>query len=87
MEFQKRTNDIEKVFDQRWKANHNYDEIQKKMEQRQQHFNKMYHIRDKNERKKEILEANSVNGQIKRLEENMRAASGNELFRNRNSFR
>ena len=47
----------------------------------------MHNIVDKEERKKEILQANSVDGRVRRLEENMKAASGNELLRNRNNFR
>ena len=75
------------MVDSQWKANHNYQEIKKYNEGRKAHFNKMYNIRDKEDMKKEILEANSATGQIKRLQENMNASRGNDLFRNRNNFR
>ncbi len=87
MEFQKRIRDVSEVVDSQWKANHNYQEIKKYNEGRKAHFNKMYNIRDKEDMKKEILEANSATGQIKRLQENMNASRGNDLFRNRNNFR
>ncbi len=87
MEFQKRIRDVSEVVDSQWKANHNYQEIKKYNDGRKAHFNKMYNIRDKEDMKKEILEANSATGQIKRLQENMNASRGNDLFRNRNNFR
>ena len=87
MEFQRKVNDIETVFNQNWNANHNYQELKKMRENRQQHFNHLHGIKDKEERKKEILAANSIEGRVKRLEENMRASQGNELLRNRNNFR
>ena len=87
MEFQKRIRDVSEMVDSQWKANHNYQEIKKYNEGRKAHFNKMYNIRDKEDMKKEILEANSATGQIKRLQENMNASRGNDLFRNRNNFR
>ena len=87
MEFQKRIRDVSEVVDSQWKANHNYQEVKKYNEGRKAHFNKMYNIRDKEDMKKEILEANSATGQIKRLQENMNASRGNDLFRNRNNFR
>ena len=87
MEIQKRVSDISKVVDSQWNANHNYNQIREANEKRQQHFNKMFNIKDKKERDKEILEANSIEGRLKRLEGNMHASKGNELFRNRNNFR
>ncbi|MDD5826328.1 MAG: hypothetical protein PUD25_00970 [Bacilli bacterium] len=87
MEIQKRVSDISKVVDSQWNANHNYNQIREANEKRQQHFNKMFNIKDKKERDKEILEANSIEGRLKRLEGNMQASKGNELFRNRNNFR
>ena len=87
MEIQKRVSDISKVVDSQWNANHNYNQIREANEKRQQHFNKMFNIKDKKERDKEILEANSIEGRLKRLEGNMQASKGNELFRNRKNFR
>lgn len=87
MEFQKRVNDIEKVIDSQWKANHHYQEIKKINDSKKKHFNKMYNIQDKETRKEEILKTNSVEERVKRLEENMKSASMNELFRGKNRFR
>ena len=87
MEIKKRVNDVNQVFDSQWKVNHNYQEQKQFLDTRKKHFDRMHNIVDKEERKKEILKANSVSGRIQRLEENMKAASGNELLKNRNSFR
>ncbi len=87
MEIQKRVSDLSKVVDRQWQANHNYKEIKKYNDGRREHFNKMYNIHEKEDRRKEILEANSAEGRVKRLQENMNALQGNELFRNRNNFR
>ena len=87
MEFQKKVDDITKVVDNQWKANHNYNQIRQLQEESRQHFNRMYNIKDKKERSKEILEANSIDGRLKRLEENMQIAKGNSFFQNRNNFR
>ena len=87
MEFNKRTRDVSQVFDSNWKANHNYQKVKNFHEDRRQHFNKMFGIQDKDERKKEILEAHSVNGQVKRLEENMRAADAGNRLEKSNNFR
>lgn len=87
MEFQRKVNDIETIFNQNWQANHNHQEIKKMKENQQNHWNHLYNVKDKEERKKEILTTNSVEERVKRLEENMRASQGNELFRSRNNFR
>lgn len=82
MKFMRNHNDLTKVFDQNWKANHNYSEKKEFFEKREKHFNQMYGIKDTyNEHKKEILYANSVEGKTKNLAEKMNAAKGN-MFRN-----
>ena len=47
MEFNRRVKDVNQVFDSQWKVNHNYKERQEFLDKRQQHFNKMYNIKDK----------------------------------------
>ena len=88
MEIKKRTDDLEKVFEMRWQAN-NYkaNGMKSYRENREKHFNKMYNIKTKEERRAEMREANSVNGQVSRLENNMRSVATNELFKGRNNFR
>ncbi len=77
-----RLDDLEKVFDNRWKANNNnYNGVKERVEANNEHFNKMFNIKSKEERKKEIRYANSVEGQVERLNNNMK------LFNNRNNFR
>lgn len=87
MEFQKRVNDVEKVFDKCWQANHNRENVKQYSEDRKKHFQKMYNIKDKEEHKKEVLEFHSVNGRVKRLEDNMNAANAANKLDKMNSFR
>ncbi len=87
MKINKKVSDVSQVFDQQWNVNHNYQETKQIIENRKQHFNKMYNIQDKEERKKEILKANSVDGRVKRLEENMKAANGANLLGKMNDFK
>lgn len=87
MDIKRRNPDLETVFDQRWKANnYNQNGMKQKIEQRNNHFNNMFKIKPKDEHRKEILEANSVNGQVSRLEEKMKAA-GAFVNNNNNKFR
>lgn len=87
MEFQKRVTDIEKVFDSSWHANHNRENVKKYQEERKKHFQKLLNIKDKEEHKKEVLEFHSVNGKVKRLEENMRAADSVNRLDKMNQFK
>lgn len=87
MEFNKRVKDASQVFDSQWKVNHNYKERQEFLNQRQEHFNKMYNIKDKQDMRKEILNANSVNGRVESLNQNMRAASESQRLNRMNNFK
>lgn len=87
MNFNKRVLDVGQVFDKQWNANHNYKEKQEFLDERKQHFNKMHNIVDKDARKKEILNASSVEGRVNRLEANMKSIQSNDLFRGKNNFR
>lgn len=83
----RREQDVSQVFDRQWNVNHNYQEVKKFHENRRKHFSKMYNIPDKEQRKQEILEANSVNGRVKRLEENMRGTEKTVRSFNINEFK
>ncbi len=84
MEIKRRTPDLETVFNQNWKANNmNQNGIKQSIDNNKNHFNQMYGIKSKEDHKKEILEANSVNGQVQKLEQSMKAASS---FMNKNKF-
>ena len=84
MNIQRRNLDLDKVFDQKWKANnYNQNGMKAQIDANKKMFNKMYNIKTDEEKKAEILEANSVNGRVARLEENMRAVATNF---NRNNF-
>lgn len=87
MEFNKRVKDASQVFDSQWKVNNNYKERQEFLNQRQEHFNKMYNIKDKQDMRKEILNANSVNGRVESLNQNMRAASEGQRLNRMNNFK
>ena len=82
MNFQRKTPDIEQVFNQRWQAN-NYrlNGIKDKIQNEKATFNRINNIKPKEEIRKEVLEANSINGRLKRLNESIAAAKGN-----RNNF-
>ena len=71
MEIKKRIQDVEIVFDQMWKAKQNGIKNTKENE-------------SEKEKRKEILKRNSVEGQVARLEENMKAAS---MLINKNKYR
>ena len=87
MECNKRVRDVNQVFDIQWNVNHNYAEKKKFFDGRKAHFNKMYDIQEKVDRRKEILQSNRVDGKIQSLNEKMNAASANERLARRNDFR
>lgn len=73
-----RNNDLEEVFNQRYKANYGNNE---KVQENIKDFNrKMFGIRDKADIRREIREANSVNSQVERL--NQKMSSLNKINRN-----
>ena len=76
MNFNRREQDLEKVFNQRWQANnYNQNGMKEKVEHNKETVGKMFNIKSASDQKKEILHANSVNGRVERLEQNMRSAS------------
>lgn len=83
MEKTNRVPDLEKVFNQSWNAN-NYriNGIKEAIKNNQKQFDKMYGIESKEEVNKRISESHTIDGQLRRLKENMEAASG--AFKNNN---
>jgi len=75
MEIKKRVQDINKVFDRNWNVNRNNKNREDFLNHRKDYFNKMYNISDKDERRREMLEANSVNSQVRGLNERIKSAS------------
>ena len=79
--FNNRNRDLSQVFDQRWKANTIND---KKIKEDRKQFNfKMFGIRDKEDVRKELRQANTVDAKVERLNQKMAGLS--KL--NRNNFR
>lgn len=87
MDFQKRVKDVSQVFDSQWNVNHDYSEKQKFLDQRKKHFNKMYDIQEKEDHKRKILYASSVEGKVERLNQKIDAMNANERFARRNDFK
>lgn len=76
-----RNKDLSQVFDQRWKASNIND---KKIKEERKQFNfKMFGIRDKEDVRKELRQANTVDAKVARLNQKMAGLS--KL--NRNNFR
>ena len=64
---QGRTEDLTKIFDRKYHANH---DVNGQVQQRKKEFNeKFFGIRDKDEIKKELRDANSVDGQVNNLKQ------------------
>ena len=85
MQMNKRVQDIETVFNRNWTANKN--KATKQVEQRKEHFNKMFNIQDKQEQRKDILYRNSVEGQINSLNERMNNMNSANRINRMNNFR
>lgn len=87
MEFKKRVQDVETVFNKRWEANNNYHEMKKFHDNRRDHFKKLNNITDKDAKKEELKRVNSIEGKLNRLDEKMKAADFNERFSRMNDFK
>ena len=77
--------DVSEVFDRRWTVNKN--KANEAVNQRKEHFNKMFNIQDKTDQRKEILYQNSVEGQVKSLNERMNAMNQGNRINRMNNFR
>ena len=87
MEFNKRVQDISQVFDRNWNVNNNNQSRKEFLDSRKEHFKKMYNIHDREDRRQEMLKANSVNGQVKNLNERMQAMNNGQNMMRRNDFK
>ncbi|MBQ8681760.1 MAG: hypothetical protein IJ509_02495 [Bacilli bacterium] len=87
MNINKRVQDVSQVFDRRWNVNRDYQGRQQFLDERKDHFKKMYNIHDKEDRRQEILRANSVSGQVQNLNERMQAANNEQRMIQRNDFK
>lgn len=80
MEINRRVQDPMQVFDRRWEVNKN--KATKEVNERREHFNRMFNIKEKPDQRREILYQNSVEGQVKSLNERMNAVNqGNRISR------
>lgn len=87
MEFNKRVQDISQVFDRNWNVNNNNQSRKEFLDSRKEHFKKMYNIHDREDRRQEMLKANSVNGQVKNLNERMHAMNSSMNRMRMNEFK
>ena len=87
MQINRRVQDVTQIFDRNWNVNKNNQQRQDFLDGRKEHFKKMYNIHDKEDRKQEILKANSVNGQVQNLNERMQAASNSQRRMQMNNFK
>ena len=87
MNFNKRIEDVSQVFDRNWQVNRNNIERQQFLDSRKEHFKKMYNIQDKADMRREILNANSVNGQVQNLNERMQNMNNGQRMMRMNDFK
>ena len=87
MDFNRRVQDVTQVFDRNWTVNKNNQGRQEFLNDRKEHFKKMYNIQDKDERRQEILRANSVNGQVQNLNDRMQAVNNGQRIMRMNDFK
>lgn len=77
MDIQNRNRDLTQVFNDRWKANHDYESVRKAKEQDKKFIDKMFN--KKTEEPKQQI--NYMEERLKRLQGNMNAVKNN-----RNNF-
>lgn len=92
MNFNRRVDDISVVFDKNWSVNNNNQERRDFIQHRKDYIKGMYSANDERlNRRNELLRANSVDGQVKNLNERMQAMNDNQrMFRSndlKNNFR
>ena len=85
MDINRRVQDTTEVFDRRWNANMN--KANNAVTERKEHFNRMFNIRDREDQRKEIRYQNSVEGQVKNLNERMNAMNQGNRINRMNNFR
>ena len=88
MEFgNKRVQDLSQVFNRNYQVNKNNGGSNNVVRERNDFFNRMYNIKDKQTKREEILKANSVDGQVKALNDRMNAMNGSQNRNRMNDFR
>ena len=92
MQFNKRVQDLSQVFERTWNVNKNNQERESFLEQRKAYFKKIHNISDdaeqrKADRRREMLRANSVGGQVQNLNERMNNMNGSQRIDRMNSFK
>lgn len=80
----KRLQSLDSVFNNRWNARNN---AIGEVERRKAHMNRMFNIQDKSLQRKQILYQNSVEGQVKSLNERMSAMNQNNRINRMNNFK
>lgn len=83
--FNNRVEDLTKVFDRRWAADKN--KANDAVQQRKEHFKKMFNMQDKDVQRKDMLYQNSVNGQVNSLNERMNAMNQGNRINRMNDFK
>ena len=81
MNIKNENKDIEKIFNQTWKANnYNLNGVKDRIQTQKDSFNRMYNIKSKDEIRKDILHVNSVEGRIENLNKSIQGISKNKNF-------
>lgn len=79
----KRENDLQEIFDAKWQANHEANNNVRREKDKQEDFDRrMFGIRNKEELRREMRQAHSVENQVNNLKQRMNNAN---TF-NRNNF-
>ena len=88
MEFKNnRVQDLTQVFDKNWNINHDYQGRKEILDGRKEHFSRMYNIRSKEDKRQEILRGNSVEGQVKSLNDRMQGMTNSQNRIRLNDFK
>jgi len=80
MDFQNRNKDLTEVFDQRYNANHNYDNIKQKIDNQNEFMKKMYNIPDKDSRDINREVKSTKDATLERLNEKLGALNNHNRF-------
>lgn len=87
MNINNRVQDIEQAFNRNWNVNRNNQQRQEFLDSRKEHFKRMYNIKDKEDKKQEMLKATSVNGQVESLNSRMSGMIGSQNRFRLNDFK
>ena len=78
MNFQNRNKDLTEVFNQRYNANHNYNNIKQNIDNNRNFMNKMYGVKDNSVNNRQPV-LSTREATIQRLNEKMSALNNNKL--------